>query len=204
MSRTPRIGLFGGTFDPPHLAHLALARVAQQVLELDELRWIPAGQPWQKAGRRLAAAEHRCAMVQALIAGEPRFVLDGRELQRSGPSYTVDTVRELAAEQPLAALFLVIGQDQYGRFDTWREWPALLGLVTLAVAAREGQEPQAPEALRGLAHRMQALPLPAMRVSSTAARAAAARGQGLAGLTGAEVARYIEHHHLYRKDAAAH
>jgi len=207
LSRSPRIGLFGGTFDPPHRAHLALAQVALQTLALDELRWIPAGQPWQKAGRRLADAEHRCAMVQALFAGEPRFVLDRRELHRAGPSYTVDTARELAAERPGAELFLVIGQDQYARFDTWREWQSLLGLVTLAVAAREGQAPRPPEALQGVAHRAQTLPLPTLRVSSTAARAAAARGQALSALpalTGAEVARYIEHHRLYRKEAAAH
>ena len=204
MSRSLRIGLFGGTFDPPHRAHRALAQVALEALALNELRWVPAGQPWQKAGRRLAEGEHRCAMVQALCAGEPRFVLDRRELLRQGPSYTVDTVRELAAEQPGAELFLVIGQDQYARFDTWREWQALLGLVTLAVAARQGQAPLAPAALREWPHRMRALPLPPLDVSSTAAREAARTGQGLSALTGAEVARYIEHHHLYRKEAAAH
>ena len=84
-----RIGLFGGSFDPPHLAHRALARVAMQTLALDELRWLPAGAPWQKAGRTLTAAEHRVAMLAELLADEAGQVIDERELRRSGPTYTV-------------------------------------------------------------------------------------------------------------------
>jgi nicotinate-nucleotide adenylyltransferase len=202
---TPRrIGLFGGTFDPPHCAHLALARLALEVLALDELRWLPAGQPWQKAGRELAEGAHRVAMVRLLAAGEPRFVVDERELQRQGPSYTVDTVREVAQEAPGCQLFLVIGQDQYARFDTWREWPVLLAHVTLAVAAREGEAPSAPPALARVPHRLCRLALPAMPVSSSAVREALVCGEPVDGLTGGAVARYIARHHLYRRDAAAH
>ena len=94
-----RVGLFGGSFDPVHNAHVALATTALAQLGLDELRWIPAGQPWQKA-RRLAAAADREAMVRLAIAGEPRFVLDRVELRRSGPTFTLDTVRELVAAEP--------------------------------------------------------------------------------------------------------
>ncbi|MEN9419596.1 MAG: nicotinate (nicotinamide) nucleotide adenylyltransferase [Pseudomonadota bacterium] len=204
MTTPRRIGLFGGTFDPPHLAHLALARLALDVLALDELRWLPAGQPWQKAGRELADGAHRVSMVRLLAAGEPRFVVDQRELQRQGPSYTVDTVREVAQEVPGCLLFLVIGQDQYARFDTWREWPVLLERLTLAVAAREGVAPAAPPALAGVPHRLCTLPLPAMPVSSSAVRAALRRGEPVDDLTGGAVARYIARHHLYRRDAAAH
>jgi nicotinate-nucleotide adenylyltransferase len=205
LSRAPRIGLFGGTFDPPHRAHLALACVARDTLMLDELRWIPAGQPWQKSGRRLAEGAHRVAMVRALIGAEPGFVVDTRELDRPGPSYTLDTVREIAREVPRAELYLVIGQDQYARFDTWRGWPSLLEAATLAVAGREGLAPEPPPALAAVPHRVQALPLPAIRISSTAVREAVARGQDTAALAGHEVARYIARHHLYAaKDAAAH
>ncbi len=139
-----RVGLFGGSFDPPHLAHRALGDLALSHLGLDELRWLPAGQPWQKAARVLAARAHRLAMLQLLLAGEPRFVIDERELDRAGPTYTIDTVREYAAEHPGTELLLVIGQDQYGRFDTWREWRELLERVTLAVAGRDGNSPAAP------------------------------------------------------------
>ena len=95
-SRSLRVGLFGGTFDPPHNAHVALARAALEALQLDELRWIPAGAPWQKA-RAITPAAHREALVRLAIAGERRLVLDRIELERPGPSYTIDTVRAMRA-----------------------------------------------------------------------------------------------------------
>jgi nicotinate-nucleotide adenylyltransferase len=198
-ARAPaRIGLLGGTFDPPHLAHLALARSALQVLHLDELWWLPAGQPWQKAGRSLADGVHRAAMVRLLIQDEPRFCLDERELRRPGPTFTVDTVRECRAEHPGTAFFLILGQDQYGRLDTWREWPALLGQVTLAVAARGGQQPMPSPALAVHPHRLEVLPLPDMPESSTALREALTRGDDVSPMVGEAVAGYIAQHYLYR------
>ena len=202
--RPVRIGLFGGSFDPPHLGHRALADTALQALALDELRWLPAGRPWQKSDRVLAAAEHRAAMVALAITGEPRFVLDERELHREGPSYTVDTAREIAAEQPGASLFLVIGQDQYARLHTWHAWRELLGLVTLAVAARDGQPPLPGAALMELRHRIEVLPMPRTDVSATLIRDRSATGDVPAALVAPAVAGYIARHHLYRKDAAAH
>jgi cytidyltransferase-like protein len=97
-----RLGLFGGSFDPPHQAHLALARAALAQLGLDSLLWLPAGRPWQKA-RELAPDADRLAMLRLLVAGEPRFAIDERELQRAGPSYTIDTLRELRSERPQGA-----------------------------------------------------------------------------------------------------
>jgi nicotinate-nucleotide adenylyltransferase len=193
-----RIGLLGGSFDPPHLAHLALARTALQALHLDELWWLPAGQPWQKVGRALADGTHRAAMVRLLVQDEPRFRLDARELDRPGPTFTVDTVRECRAERPDAAFFLILGQDQYGRLDTWREWPALLGEVTLAVAARSGQPPLPPPALAAHPHRLEVLPLADMPESSTALREALTRGDEVSPMVGQAVAGYIARHHLYR------
>ena len=113
-----RIGLFGGSFDPVHNAHLALARSALRELALDEVRWIPAGQPWQKT-RSLTDAAHREAMVALALEGEPRFVLDPIELQRAGPSYMLDTVRALQIAQPAAQWFLLLGQDQHAGLSTW-------------------------------------------------------------------------------------
>ncbi len=197
-SRPVRIGLLGGSFDPPHLAHLALARTALQALQLDELWWLPAGQPWQKAGRALEAGVHRAAMVRLLIQGEPRFRLDERELHRTGPTYTVDTVRECRAAHPEARFFLILGQDQYGRLDTWRDWPVLLQYVTLAVAGREGQAPTPPAALAGHAHRLEVLPLPDMPVSSSTLREALTQGDDVSPMVGQAVAGYIAQHHLYR------
>jgi nicotinate-nucleotide adenylyltransferase len=196
-----RIGLFGGSFDPVHLGHLALATTALASVGLDQVLWIPAGQPWQKAGSRtLAAALHRAAMVSLAIAGEPRFRLETSEIRRVGPSYTIDTVRELqdAGAMLRPEWFLLLGQDQYARLSTWRAWRELLQRVTLAVAARDGDEPQPDPALRQVPHRRLAIPMPAMPVSSTAIRARVAAGASLAGLVPPAVAAYIAEHGLYR------
>ncbi len=198
MSAAVRLGLLGGTFDPPHLGHLALARAARDQLALDELRWVPAGEPWQKAMRTLAPAADRLAMVHALVAGEPRMRVDDVEIRRAGPSYTVDTVLALRREHPDAEWVLVVGQDQYARLHTWHRWRELLAAVTLAVAAREGAPPLAPAELHGMPHRMTVIDLPPVAVSSTAVRDAAARGDDLRAQVGPAVAAYIERHALYR------
>ena len=194
-----RIGLFGGTFDPPHRAHVALARQARDELGLDEVRWIPAGDPWQKRDRAITPAAHRAAMVALAIAGEPRFVLDRREIDRQGPSYTVVTAEELAAERPGAALFLVIGADQLAGLHTWHRFEALLARVTLAVAGRPGST-GAPHATVAAAAR-RAVALPPMDVSSTAIRARVAARLPVDTLVPPAVAGYIARHHLYEEPA---
>ncbi len=217
MQHAPRrIGLFGGSFDPPHLAHLALARCAVEALALDELRWIPAGRPWQK-GALVAPAEDRLAMVQALVEplGDPRHRVDRREIDRAGPSRTLDTLRELQAEQPGAALWLLIGEDQLRNFPSWHGAAEILAAAALAVAPRpdpaEGAAPRPtlpwPPALQAAA-RVQTLPMPVHPAASTALRAALAAGRAASDLTpagnagsallAAPVARYIDSHRLYR------
>ncbi|MBQ0959594.1 nicotinate (nicotinamide) nucleotide adenylyltransferase [Ideonella sp. 4Y11] len=198
MTAPRRIGLFGGSFNPPHRAHLALARVARDTLALDELRWLPAGLPWQKPAGELAPAEHRLAMVRLLVADEPGCVVDERELQRAGPSYTVDTLTELRAEQPGAELVLVIGQDQYARIDTWRDAAQWRSWVQFAVAARHGQPPQPPADWQAGSHRLVVLPLPEHPISATHIRQQVRAGEDITPLVGPEVARYIDQHRLYR------
>jgi len=190
-----RIGLFGGSFDPVHNAHLALARQALHDLKLDELRWVPVGRAWQKS-RPLTAAAHRKAMLRLAIEGEPRFVLEGCELRRPGPSYTLDTARELQAATPGAQWFLVIGQDQYAALHTWFGFEQLLPLVTLAVAQREGARAEADARVRAAAQ--VALALPPMAVSATEVRARAAADQDISALVPPPVALYIRQQGLYR------
>ena len=191
-----RIGLFGGSFDPPHNAHLALAHVALQHLSLDELRWVPAGQQWQKT-RELGSADDREAMVRLAIAGEARFVLERCELRRAGPSYTLDTVTELQAASPDAVWFLVIGQDQYAQLHTWHGWTDLLRKVTLAVACRDIANVHPSPEVAAVPHAMLTLPLPPTPVSSTAIRRAIAEGRDFTDMVPAAVARYIDQHRLY-------
>jgi nicotinate-nucleotide adenylyltransferase len=202
-----RIGLFGGSFDPVHAGHLRLAHVALQALALDEVHWIPVGQPWQKA-RQLAPAEHRLAMIELAVQGEPRFVVDRIEVDRGGPSYTIDTVSALqtrAGDADPAHWFLIIGQDQHANLPTWHGWQELLGRVTLAVACRGKQQPQSTPELDAVPHAVVTLPMPPMAVSSTEIRQRLARGEPMASLAdalaGPAVAGYIANHQLYANGA---
>ena len=199
-AHTKRIGLFGGTFDPPQLAHAALARCARDALRLDELRWIPTGSPWQKA-HAISDAHHREAMVNLAIAAERAFVLERCELERAGPSYTLQTVHELRQRVPGASWFLLIGADQYNNLHTWRGWPELLRMVTLAVAPRPGVAMRPDPRVAQAPHQL--VPLPPMDISATEIRDRVARGESISGLVSDAVAGYIAQHHLYRR-AAAH
>jgi nicotinate-nucleotide adenylyltransferase len=223
-----QIGVFGGSFDPPHLAHLALARRAVAELPLDLLLWVPAGQPWQKAG--VSPARHRRAMLELMLAeaGEPRFALEPLELERSGPSYMVDTLTALQARPAWAGAqwWVLLGQDQYERLHTWHRFEALLPMAGWLVAARDGQSPpapplqkaqkslegaQAPEVLHAQAPAeagaenprcapalWRVLEMPRMAVSSSALRQAVAEGQDASPWLSSSVARYIEQQQLYR------
>lgn len=190
-----RVGLFGGTFDPVHRAHVALAHAALQAFDLHELRWVPAGRPWQKL-RHITAAEHRVAMVQLATADEPRFSIDRIEIEREGASYTLDTVRTLQTREPDNELFLIIGQDQYAGLHTWDRWQELLARVTLAVANRPGGAAAAAPQVLAQPHR--AVPLPMLDISSTDIRKRVALGQDISQLVPPEVARYIDQHRLYQ------
>ena len=195
MTDLKRIGLFGGSFDPVHNAHIALAQSALDHLALDQVRWVPAGQPWQKT-RPLTPAADREAMVRLAIQNEPRFTLERCELQRHGPSYTLETVRELQAAQPAAQWFLILGQDQYAGLRSWHGWQELLSRVTLAVANRPGAPRLGDPGLMRMAH--QEIALPMMDMSSSAIRQCVAEGRDFTSMVPDAVARYIDQHHLYR------
>lgn len=198
MSATRRLGIFGGAFDPPHLAHAALAQAAVDQLDLDELRIFPTGQPWHKA-QSLTPPEHRLALARIAFGHLPRTVVDDRELRRPGPTYTIDTLRELKAEHPSAQLFLVMGEDQATSLTRWREWEAIIQLAIICVAARP-QSAQAGEVAPGLPAQaeLRLLSLPPMPESATQVRGRVARGEDIAHLVAPGVASYIERHNLYR------
>ena len=189
--------MFGGAFDPPHHAHVALARAAVQELRLDHLLVVPTGQAWHKA-RQLTPAEHRFAMARLAFGGVPRATVDNRELRRAGPTYTVDTLRELAAEFPGATLYLLMGDDQAAGFTSWHDWAAIARLAVLCIAAR-GPSSGGLQALRRVPGvRVEPIvsmaPLPD---SASDIRARLTSGQDFAELVPPDVASYIEHHNLY-------
>lgn len=135
-----RLGVLGGTFDPPHLGHLILASEAHHALSLARVLWIPAGCPPHKRDRVVTPADVRLAMTRAATAGDQRFEVDDREIRRPGPSYTIDTLRELRAEHPEAELVLLLGRDAALDLPTWHEPDAILATARVAVVDRAGRE----------------------------------------------------------------
>lgn len=195
-----RLGLFGGAFDPPHVAHRAIAMAALQQLGLERLYVVPTGRAWHRCSPALTDGAHRLAMVRLAFAGLMRVTVDDCELQREGPSYTIDTLTALQQANPGSDWTLVIGGDQARAFGRWHRWQELAGMVTVAVALRPdlGADTQAAQDLREQGVRVVALRVAPMAVSASAVRQAVAAGQDVAPLVGCDVARYIEQHQLYR------
>ena len=188
-----RIGLFGGTFDPPHIGHLALAEGARDQLRLDRVLFVPAGTPPHKRGRPLSGTPARVAMTRLAVRGHPAFRVSTLEARRRGPSFTVDTLRALRAAHPGARLYLLMGEDSLDDFRTWHEPGAIAALATLAVARRPGR--------RGAARRRAGvvwLDTPVLDLSSSAIRARARSGRSVRVLVPDAVAAYIRRHRLYR------
>jgi len=212
----PRIGLVGGTFDPPHVGHLALARAARDALRLDEVRLVPTGRSWQK-GDPGADAAQRLAMTRLALAGvdaAERLVVDPREVERGGPTYTVDTLAELRRELgPRPLLVLVLGSDQLRNLHTWHRWRDLFVHAHVAATQRDsvGLGALPPEVDAELQRRgRDALPdapagaivlftMPPVPVSATGLRAQIARGERPVGLSPPAVLDYIEANRLYRR-----
>ncbi len=199
MSAPRRMGVFGGAFDPPHNGHVALARAALAQLRLDELRIFPTGQAWHKA-RALSPGEQRIDMARLAFADEPRVVVDPREVQRQGPTYTIDTLRELRQQWPDARLLLIIGADQAEALHTWRGSAEIAQIAVLSIAARARPVLDAPPA--DISHLppgfYEPINLPPISLSSTEVRTLAAAGRPIEHLVPAAVARYIAEHHLYQ------
>ena len=200
LSAPRRIGVFGGAFDPPHIAHGALVRVALDDLNLDELRLVPTGHAWHKT-RPLShggASGRRCANWPLDIYRQ--VFVDTREIRRPGPSYTVDTLRELSKEFPGAELYLIIGGDQARALSSWHNWQEILSLAIICVAERgylTGANPPFMAPI-GFESRFRQLHLPAMPVSATEIRSRIAAQHSVATLVFEPVARYIDDHHLYQ------
>lgn len=184
-----RVGVFGGTFDPPHRGHVEVVADAAEALGLDEVIWVPAGRSPHKPDAALTDGSLRAEMVRCATAGDERFTVDELELGRPGLSYTVDTLEALAAQRPTAKLFLLIGSDQYRAFDRWKEPGRIRSLATVIVMERDGEgEARFPDV---------AVSVCRVDVSSSEVRRRARAGDPISGLVPACVEERIEAHDLY-------
>lgn len=193
---THRVGLLGGTFDPPHMGHLAAARAVRDALGLDEVKFVVANDPWQKSGTRaITPAAVRLEMTRALVGAEPGFTVDDREIARGGPTYTVDTLEELAALEPGDEFFLIVGSDTAKRIDSWNRYADVIRLSTLVVVNRSTEQGAVPTGVP--TERCLFVSMPAVDISSTSVRERVAKGEPIAGMTGEPVAGIIERRRLY-------
>ena len=195
-----RMGVYGGAFDPPHIAHHALAQAAINQLQLDQLRVFPTGQAWHKA-RQPSPAQHRLAMAQLAFADLAKVQLDARETLRPGATYTIDTLTELQAENPGAELFLLMGADQFQAFSSWHRWQDIAKIATICIAARaisaSAQSQNSMQNTAQTACKIQGIDMPAMDISATYLRERVRQGLSVDHLVNTDVARYIAQYRLY-------
>jgi nicotinate-nucleotide adenylyltransferase len=200
-----RLGIFGGTFDPIHLAHLILAEQCREACRLDRVLFVPAGQPPHKSGRQITAGRARMEMVELAIAGHNDFAASAIELNRPGSSYSVETLAELAAQNPDDERFFLIGSDSLADLPLWYEPARIASLATLVAALRPGHARPDVESLRPvigsnavdqlIRHFVE---IPLVDISSTLIRSRVAAGQSIRYIVPRAVECYIETHRLYR------
>lgn len=196
-----RVGLMGGTFDPIHVGHLVIAEEAREALALDRMLFVPAGMPPHKPASEVTAVEHRVAMAELAIEDNPAFELSRIEVDRLGPSYTVDTVEQLAADLDVT---VILSAETFHELPTWHEPDRLFAASRVAVVPREGYPAPDPAWLArtfpGREGRVTYLEAPHLGLSSTAIRARVAAGRSIRYLVPPAVESYIAAHHLYRTE----
>ena len=193
VTTTPRIGVMGGTFDPIHHGHLVAASEVAQWFDLDEVVFVPTGEPWQKEDA--SASEHRYLMTVIATASNPRFTVSRVDIDRSGPTYTIDTLRDLKALRPDAELFFITGADAIAQILSWRDHDELWDLAHFVAVSRPGHVLNTD----GLpSDDVSQLEIPALAISSTDCRDRVQRGHPVWYLVPDGVVQYIAKHHLYR------
>jgi nicotinate-nucleotide adenylyltransferase len=192
-ARRPRIGVMGGTFDPIHHGHLAAASEVQRSFDLDEVVFVPTGEPYQKSG--VSQAEHRYLMTAIATASNPRFTVSRVDIDRPGPTYTIDTLRDLRKLRPDSDLFFISGADAVAQILDWKDQEELWSLAHFVAVSRPGHA----LSIRGLPEQgVSSLEVPALAISSTDCRARVDRDYPVWYLVPDGVVQYISKHHLYR------
>jgi len=194
VNNRERLGILGGTFDPVHCTHLEIARAALRLAPLDRVLFVVAATPPHKRSEVFAAAEDRLVLVQAAIENEARFEACRIELDRKGPSYTVDTIHALRDLNPKAALFFILGQDSLADFPGWRNPSGILALARILAVCRPGVHAEIPPLLAG---HVDEIPFPPSAVSSTGVRARLSAGEINLSMLPASVERIIRERKLY-------
>lgn len=189
-----RLGVMGGTFDPIHHGHLVAASEVAAVFELDEVVFVPTGQPWQKDNQDVSPAEHRYLMTVVATASNPSFTVSRVDIDRPGPTYTIDTLRDLKSARPESQLFFITGADAMAQILSWKNAEELWSLAHFVGVTRPGHE------LDGRGRRdVSLMEVPAMAISSTDCRRRVAAGQPVWYLVPDGVVQYIAKHRLYRQ-----
>ena len=199
-----KLGILGGTFDPVHLGHLIIAEKAMTSLGLDRVLFVPAGDPWLKAGMEITPRQHRLAMMLAAVADNPKLKVSPSELERFGPSYTVETLAEFQEDYGLqTALYFIIGADALRDFGRWHEPQRVLELCTLAVVGRPAQAsldlPELEAILPGIGQRVALVDDVDIDISATDIRQRVAEGRSIKSLVPPAVEAYIQEQHLYKE-----
>ncbi|MBZ5735899.1 nicotinate-nucleotide adenylyltransferase [Nocardioides sp. TRM66260-LWL] len=204
MTRRRRVGVMGGTFDPIHHGHLVAASEVQSCYGLDEVVFVPTGDPWQKSDRVVTPAEHRYLMTVIATAANPRFTVSRVDIDRPGPTYTIDTLRDLRTAMPDAELYFITGADALTEIFTWRAAEDLFDLARFVGCTRPGYEMDLGAIAHLPADRVTILEIPALAISSTDCRERARRGEPVWYLVPDGVVQYVAKHDLYPVTAGAH
>jgi nicotinate-nucleotide adenylyltransferase len=198
-----RIGILGGTFDPVHDGHLAIAGEVKEYLNLNEVRFLPAGQPWMKSDRTITPAVHRVEMLRLALASRPDFKLSTMEIEYEGPSYSVDTLAQMKAgvSEPIDWYF-IIGWDNLAKMPQWKEPLRLIQMCFLVAVPRPGYDQPnmkiLEKAIPGISKKVILMNKPRLDISATEIRKRVAEGTSIAGMVPPAVERYIAEHGLYR------
>ena len=198
-----RVGVMGGTFDPIHHGHLVAASEVQAWFDLDEVVFVPTGDPWQKSEREVSPAEHRYLMTVIATAANPRFTVSRVDIDRTGPTYTIDTLRDLHAAMPDAELFFITGADALAEIFTWRDADELFALAQFVGCTRPGYTMDDETLAKIPADRITMIEIPALAISSTDCRERHRRGEPVWYLVPDGVVQYIAKHDLYSTPSTA-
>lgn len=192
-----KIGIMGGTFDPIHNGHLVAASEVAHRFGLDRVIFVPTGQPWQKSG--VTEAEHRYLMTVVATASNPGFSVSRVDIDREGPTYTIDTLRDIAARNPDAELYFITGADALANIMSWKDWDAMLGMAHFVGVTRPGYTLTAD--MLPDKHDISLVDIPAMAISSTECRRRAGEGAPIWYLVPDGVVQYVAKNRLYQKQA---